>query len=75
MEGFEGAAEVGIVAGGGGLDGGLVGERGGLVWLGEGVGRARIGKEEDAEVEASFFGGEGSVLEFALALLEGEVWL
>ena len=53
VEGFEGAAEIGVVASGGGFDAGLVWERfGGLGLIGEGVRRAWIGEEEDAEVEA-----------------------
>jgi len=44
-----------------------------LVRLGQRIGRARIGEEQDAEVEASFFGGESRVVELALALLGGEI--
>ena len=72
-ESFEGAAQVGVIASGGGFDGGLVRERGELARLGEGVERARVGEEQDAEVEASFFCGEGRVVELALALLGGKV--
>jgi hypothetical protein len=52
---------------------GWSGSGGERIRLGQGIGRARIGEQEDAEVEASFFRGERGVVEFAPALLGGEI--
>src|SRR5205814_1349669 len=70
----EGTAQLGIV-----LAGCLLNVGAGCEWSrfpgGDGVRGARIGEEEDAELETRFFGGQSRIGKFALALLQLQLCL